>query len=71
MDTQAVFNHWKFMWGFAIAFFVYVWGAEHSFIQEYAIQGALATGVGALVCGLSITKGYEIRKWQGVPVVAR
>ena len=59
------------MWGFAIAFFVYEWGTEKGFVSEYAIQGALAAGGGLLVCLLLLWKGYDIRKAQGMPVVAR
>lgn len=68
MDTQAVFNFWKSMWGFAIAFFVYDWGENYGFVEEYAIQGALATGVGAMLCAILITQGMKIRRWQGLPV---
>jgi len=68
MDTQAVFVFWKAIWGFAIAFFVYEWGMESSFLTEYAIQGALAAGVGGLLCALLIWKGHEIRRWQGMPI---
>jgi len=54
-----------------IAFFVYEWGQEYGFTQEYAIQGATATGLGAILCFVFISKGYEIRKWQGMPVTPR
>ncbi|WVW83541.1 hypothetical protein I302_105562 [Kwoniella bestiolae CBS 10118] len=68
MDTQAVFVFFKSMWGFAIAFFVYDWGEEHDFLSEYIIQGALAAGIGAIICGLFIMKGRSIRRWQGMPM---
>jgi hypothetical protein len=67
MDTQAVFVFWKAMWGFAVAFFVYDWGLESDFLTEYIIQGILASCLGALICGAFIWKGYQIRKWQGMP----
>lgn len=68
MDTQAVFIFFKSIWGFAIPFFVYNWGEDHGFFEEYITQGALAAGVGAILCAVFILKGYEIRKWQGMPI---
>ncbi|KAE8541563.1 hypothetical protein D1P53_002926 [Cryptococcus gattii VGV] len=68
MDTQAVFIFFKSIWGFAIPFFVYNWGEDHGFFEEYITQGALAAGVGAILCAVFIWKGYEIRKWQGMPI---
>ncbi|WWC90310.1 uncharacterized protein L201_005243 [Kwoniella dendrophila CBS 6074] len=68
MDTQAVFVFFKSIWGFAIAFFVYDWGEEHGFLSEYIIQGALAAGVGAVICFIFIWKGRSIREWQGMPM---
>lgn len=59
------------MWGFAIAFFVYEWGTEHGFLEEYLIQGALATGVGFLLTIGLIAKGHSVRKWQGMPVTGQ
>lgn len=35
------------------------------------MMGALATGVGFVICAGLIWKGYEVRKAQGMPVVAR
>ncbi|WRT64448.1 uncharacterized protein IL334_001380 [Kwoniella shivajii] len=71
MDTQAVFVFFKSIWGFAVPFFVYEWGQEHGFLGEYIVQGALAAGIGAIICVVFIWKGYEIRQWQGMPLVAR
>ncbi|ORY73633.1 major facilitator superfamily domain-containing protein [Leucosporidium creatinivorum] len=71
MDTQAVFVFFKSIWGFAIPFFVTSWGSEADYLSEYAAQGALATGVGFLLAGGLIWKGYELRKWQGMPVTPR
>ncbi|WVQ61881.1 uncharacterized protein L199_000014 [Kwoniella botswanensis] len=70
MDTQAVFVFFKSIWGFAIAFFVYDWGEEHGFLSEYIVQGALASGVGAILCAVLILKGRSIRKWQGMPMAS-
>jgi hypothetical protein len=69
MDTQAVFVFFKCIWGFAVSYFAYDWGLESSFLIESAVQGALAVGLGALLCWGFITFGYRIRKWQGMPVV--
>ncbi len=44
------------------------WSAASGFTTTYAIQGALAAVMGAFVCCGLIWKGYEIRKWQGMPV---
>lgn len=71
MDTQAVFNFFKSIWGFAISFFVYSWGEEHDFLIEYIVQGCLAAGVGALLCFLLIYKGYELRSVQNMPITPR
>ncbi|OWZ59582.1 hypothetical protein C356_00867 [Cryptococcus neoformans c45] len=71
MDTQAVFIFFKSIWGFVIPFFVWDWGADHGFLEEYAAQGALAAGIGAILCAVFIWKGYEIRKWQGMPISPR
>ncbi|WWC61522.1 uncharacterized protein I303_104106 [Kwoniella dejecticola CBS 10117] len=70
MDTQAVFVFFKSIWGFAIAFFVYDWGEEHGFLSEYIVQGALAAGVGAIICIVFILKGRSIRDWQGMPTAS-
>lgn len=67
MDTQAVFTFWKMIWGFAVPFFVYDWGTRVGFTQSYAIQGALATGVGFILCLGLIWKGRAIRMAQGMP----
>lgn len=68
MDTQAIFVFWKMLWGFAVPFFAYQWAIATSFTAAYAIQGALAAVMGGIVCVGLIWKGYEIRKWQGMPV---
>ncbi|KAM0756080.1 MFS general substrate transporter [Meredithblackwellia eburnea MCA 4105] len=67
-DTQAVFIFWKCIWGFVIAYFVYSWGLNSSFLTEYLVQGALAAGVGAILCAGLILKGHALRKWQGMPI---
>ncbi len=71
MDVMAVFTFWKAIWGFVIPFFVSVWAEEDGYMASYAAQGALATGVGFLLTGGLIWKGYEIRQWQGMPVTPR
>jgi hypothetical protein len=71
MDTQAVFVFFKSIWGFAIPFFVSEWGEETDYLSEYAAQGALATGVGFLLAGGLIWKGYELRRSQGMPLTPR
>jgi len=68
MDTQANFIFWKCMWGFAIPFFAHQWGVATSWLSSYAIQGALAAGMGAIICVGLIWKGYELRRAQGMPV---
>lgn len=70
MDCQAVFNLIKCVWGFAVAFFVYQWGEKEGFLTAYATQGALAAGVGALLCLGLIWKGKAIRTAQGMPGTA-
>lgn len=42
---------------------------ETSLITEYAVEGALATGMGALICGIFIWKGEAIRRAQGMPTI--
>ncbi|CAO1637727.1 unnamed protein product [Jaminaea pallidilutea] len=68
MDAQAVFVFFKSIWGFAIAFFVMERGEEKDFISEYLIQGALPTGLGALLCAGALWKGQSLRKWQEMPM---
>lgn len=68
MDTMAVFNFWRMMWGFAVAFFAYNWGLKSGFLEEYITQGALAAGLGFILCAALIWKGRAIRQWQGMPM---
>lgn len=38
MDTQAVFQFWKMMWGFAVSFFAMQWGEADGVLTAYAVQ---------------------------------
>lgn len=67
MDTQAVFQFWKMMWGFAVSFFAMQWGVADGFLTAYAIQGALACGIGIALAALLIWKGQAIRMAQKMP----
>ena len=67
MDTQAVFTFWKCIWGFVVAFFVEEWGQKHGFLQEYAVQGALSTGLGTILCAGLLMWGKNLRQVQRMP----
>lgn len=47
------------------------WGKRNGFLAIYCAQGALLFGLGAIVLTLLIWKGYDIRKWQGMPMSPR
>ncbi|KLT40406.1 MFS general substrate transporter [Cutaneotrichosporon oleaginosum] len=68
MDTQAVFQFWKMMWGFAVSFFAMQWGQASGFTNAYAVQGALACGVGLVLTVMLLWKGEAIRMAQRMPV---
>ncbi|BGP04650.1 putative transporter [Rhodotorula toruloides] len=70
-DGQAVFIFFKSIWGFAIPFILTSLETSTGYFKGYMMMGALATGVGFILCGGLIWKGYEVRKGQGTPVVAR
>ncbi len=67
MDTQAVFQFWKMMWGFAVSFFAMQWGEADGFTVAYGVQGALACGIGLVLAAMLIWKGEAIRMAQGMP----
>jgi hypothetical protein len=62
MDSMAVFNFFRMLWGFAIPFFVWNWGLQHGWLACYITQGALSAGLGALLCVFLIWKGRAIRE---------
>lgn len=66
---MAVFNFWRMAWGFAVAFFAMQWGVNVGWTAAYAAQGALAAGLGAILCAALIWKGKSIRAWQGMPML--
>ena len=70
-DCGVVFTFWKMIWGFAVAYFAMEWAERDGFLAAYAIQGALALGLGAAVCTLLIWKGRDIRDYQGMPLFER
>lgn len=55
--------------GFAVTFFAMQWQEATSLLSAFAIQGALAAGLGALICFGLIFGGYRLRLAQGMPVV--
>lgn len=59
------------IWKFVIPFSVSGFPEKDGYSPSYASQGALATRAGLLLTGGLIWKGYEIRKWQGMPVTPR
>lgn len=67
MDTQAVFNFWKFMWGFAVPFFTMQWGESSGWIACFAGMGAILAGGGALLIAFLLWKGPAIRRKQHMP----
>lgn len=68
MDTQAVFNFWKYLWGFVVPFFTMTWGETRGWMACFCGMGAILVGFGGLMfCGL-IWKGHAIRKWQKMPM---
>ncbi|GEM06232.1 major facilitator superfamily protein [Rhodotorula toruloides] len=70
-DGQAVFIFFKSIWGFAIPFILTSLETSTGYFKGYTLMGALANGIGFLLCVGLIWKGYEARKWQEMPVVAR
>jgi MFS family permease len=68
MDTQAVFNFWKYLWGFAVPFFTMKWGETRGWMACFCGMGAVLTGFGALMVAGLIWKGHAIRKWQNMPM---
>ncbi|EJT49814.1 hypothetical protein A1Q1_01040 [Trichosporon asahii var. asahii CBS 2479] len=68
MDTQAVFNFWKYLWGFAVPFFTMKWGETRGWMACFCGMGAVLTGFGALMIAGLIWKGHAIRKWQNMPM---
>lgn len=71
MDTQAVFNFCKYMWGFVVPFFLMDWGLKDGWIACYCAQGAILAGGGFILLTCLIWKGFDIRKWQNMPTHAR
>lgn len=69
MDTQAIFIFFKAIAGFAVSYFAIQWEVESSLIEEYSVEGALATGLGVIICGVFIWKGEAIRQAQGMPMI--
>ena len=71
MDTQAVFNFWKCMWGFVTPFFCMLWGLKDGWIATYCAQGAILLGLGLIVNTFLIYKGYNLRRRQGMPIIEK
>jgi len=67
MNAMAIFQFWKCIWGFAVPFFVYNWGVNSSWQDEYIAQAFLVSGLGAILCGCFIVWGHRIRTAQGMP----
>ncbi|KLT43933.1 MFS general substrate transporter [Cutaneotrichosporon oleaginosum] len=68
MDSMAVFNFFRMLWGFAIPFFVWNWGVQHGWLACYITQGALTAGLGILLSLFLIWKGRGIRAAQHMPI---
>lgn len=47
---------------------VTAWALKSGFLAAYAAQGVLCAGLGVIICGGLIWKGYGIRQAQGMPV---
>ncbi|KAI5452524.1 hypothetical protein NCC49_000687 [Naganishia albida] len=67
MDTQANFIFWKCIWGFVVTYFAYEWVVADGVLVAFAVQGALATGMGLLICLGLIWKGESLRNAQHMP----
>ncbi|KAJ9118155.1 hypothetical protein QFC22_004059 [Naganishia vaughanmartiniae] len=67
MDTQANFIFWKCIWGFVVTYFAYEWVVADGVLTAFAVQGAIATGMGLLVCILLLWKGEAFRHAQNMP----
>ncbi|BEJ12983.1 hypothetical protein CspHIS471_0301570 [Cutaneotrichosporon sp. HIS471] len=68
MDSMAVFNFFRMLWGFVCPFFVWNWGIKHGWLACYITQGALTAGLGVIVCSFLLWKGRAIRAAQNMPL---
>lgn len=68
MDSMAVFNFWRMLFGFIVPFFVYDWGVKHGWLECYITQGALSAVLGTLLCAFLLWKGRAIRAKQNMPI---
>ncbi|KAJ9126278.1 hypothetical protein QFC24_002010 [Naganishia onofrii] len=68
MDTQANFVFWKCIWGFVVTYFAYEWVVASGPLLAFAVQGAISTGLGLLICVGLLLKGEAIRRAQNMPV---
>jgi hypothetical protein len=65
--VRRIFQFWKCIWGFAVPFFVFQWGARSSWAAEYIAQACIVLGLGALLCAGLIRYGERVRRAQGMP----
>jgi MFS family permease len=68
MDSMAVFNAGRMLWGFAVPFFVWSWGSTKGWLGCYVTQGALSAGLGTILCAFLLWKGRSIRAKQNMPI---